>query len=172
MSEPQLEEASGADIAAVVALMNAAYRDGPPSWSTESDLLGGQRTDPATLAGEIAAGTRLLVHRDGAAIVASVQLRPADAGRWYLGGLTIAPARQGSGLGHAILAAAEQWARAHGAAAIEMTVIAQREPLIAWYERRGYARTGETRPFPYGDARFGEPRRDDLHFIVLEKPLG
>ena len=52
-----------------------------------------------------------------------------------------------------------------------MTVIAQRAELIAWYERRGYARTGEARPFPYGDPRFGEPRRDDLSFLVLEKPL-
>jgi hypothetical protein len=53
-----------------------------------------------------------------------------------------------------------------------MTVIAQRAELIAWYERRGYVRTGETRPFPYGDERFGRPLRDDLHFVVLEKQLG
>ena len=52
---------------------------------------------------------------------------------------------------------------------MEMTVIAQREDLIAWYERRGYTRTGETRPFPYGDERFGRPRRDDLVFVVLRK---
>jgi hypothetical protein len=52
-----------------------------------------------------------------------------------------------------------------------MTVIHCRDTLIAWYERRGYRRTGETRPFPYGDARFGEPRRSDLYFVVLEKPL-
>ena len=49
--------------------------------------------------------------------------------------------------------------------------IAQRAELIAWYERRGYVRTGETRPFPYGDERFGRPLRDDLHFVVLEKAL-
>jgi hypothetical protein len=52
-----------------------------------------------------------------------------------------------------------------------MTVIAQRVELIAWYERRGYSRTGETRPFPYGEERFGRPRRDDLHFVVLAKSL-
>ncbi len=50
-----------------------------------------------------------------------------------------------------------------------MTVVAQRDTLIAWYERRGYRRTGEERPFPYGDARFGTPRRDDLFFIVLAR---
>ena len=52
-----------------------------------------------------------------------------------------------------------------------MTVIAQREDLISWYERRGFARTGETRPFPYHDVRAGLPKRDDLHFVVLSKQL-
>ena len=46
-----------------------------------------------------------------------------------------------------------------------------REDLIAWYERRGYVRTGEQRPFPYGDERFGRPRRTDLSFAVLSKEL-
>ena len=54
---------------------------------------------------------------------------------------------------------------------IEMTVINIRATLIAWYERRGYRLTGETRPFPYGDDRFGTPTRPDLAFVVLEKPL-
>ena len=50
-------------------------------------------------------------------------------------------------------------------------MIAQRPDLIAWYGRRGYSDTGETAPFPYGDPRFGAPKRDDLYFIVLEKTL-
>ena len=52
-----------------------------------------------------------------------------------------------------------------------MTVIDVREELIAFYVRRGYLRTGIKKPFPYGDARFGLPKRDDLRFEVLEKPL-
>jgi len=52
-----------------------------------------------------------------------------------------------------------------------MTVLMVRETLIAWYERRGYTLTGETKPFPYGDNRFGRPLRDDLYFVVLEKAL-
>ena len=55
---------------------------------------------------------------------------------------------------------------------MRMTVIEQRAELIAWYERRGYQRTGEYRPFPYGDERFGIPRRDDLRFEWLVKTLG
>ena len=60
---------------------------------------------------------------------------------------------------------------AHGAKRMRMTVIQIRDSLSAWYERRGYVRTGETKPFPYGDARFGVPLRDDLHFEVFEKRL-
>lgn len=52
-----------------------------------------------------------------------------------------------------------------------MTVIEQRNELIAWYERRGYCRTGKTAPFPYGDLRFGEPKRPDLRFVVMRKDL-
>ena len=55
---------------------------------------------------------------------------------------------------------------------MQMTVIDCREELMAFYERRGYARTGIKKPFPYGDERFGIPRRDDLRFEVMEKPLG
>ncbi len=51
------------------------------------------------------------------------------------------------------------------ARSMEMTVIHRRTELIAWYERRGYHPTGETRPFPV------DPPRPDLHFVVLEKGL-
>jgi hypothetical protein len=52
-----------------------------------------------------------------------------------------------------------------------MNVVNVRDALIAWYLRRGYRKTGEAEPFPYGDARFGAPLRDDLRFLVLEKDL-
>ena len=51
-----------------------------------------------------------------------------------------------------------------------MTVVNVRDTLIAWYQRRGYALTGVTRPFP-SDDRFGKPLRDDLCFVVLERAL-
>ncbi|MBC7849260.1 MAG: GNAT family N-acetyltransferase, partial [Chitinophagaceae bacterium] len=40
----------------------------------------------------------------------------------------------------------------------------------AWYERHGYERTGETKPFPTGDPRFGLPRQT-LEFVVLKKHI-
>ena len=53
---------------------------------------------------------------------------------------------------------------------MEMTVISVRSELIAWYERLGYVRTGETRPFPMDDPRFGLPRVR-LSFVVLERAI-
>ena len=86
--------------------------------------------------------------------------------------LTVKPTLQGSGLGRGLLGAAERWARDRwGAQAIHGTVIAQRPELIAYYERYGFRRTGERKPFPYGDERFGLPKRDDLEFEVLRKAL-
>jgi ribosomal protein S18 acetylase RimI-like enzyme len=84
----------------------------------------------------------------------------------------VSPALQGAGLGKTIIAEAERRARkAWDVTEMHMTVISVREDLIAWYERRGYRRTGEMSPFPYGDERFGIPQRDDLQFELLVKPL-
>jgi GNAT superfamily N-acetyltransferase len=103
--------------------------------------------------------------------VGCVWLEPIGDGVWYLGSLAVDPDRQNSGLGRAMLVAAEEWVRQRGAKRVRMTVINIREALIAWYTRRGYAKTGATDPFPYGDDRFGRPLREDLCFVVLEKSL-
>ena len=52
-----------------------------------------------------------------------------------------------------------------------MTVVDLRPELIGWYQRRGYQLTGEIRPFPYEDQRFGLPKRDDLRFVVLRRRI-
>ncbi len=94
-------------------------------------------------------------------------------GRGYLGMLTVDPQRQAGGLGRRLIEAAEQGAVSDfGAGVMEMTVIAQRKELIAYYERRGYVLMSETRPFPLHDPRFGDAKRDDLYFVVMEKSLG
>ena len=84
---------------------------------------------------------------------------------------TIRPDMQSRRLGRTLLNEAEAFAASHGARRMRMTVITVRPELIAWYERRGYARTGELLPFPYADERFGLPLRDDLEFEALEKEL-
>lgn len=164
------------DAAALVALVNSAYR-GPSSragWTTEADLLGGQRTDEAALREFLTAPTAIrlmLTVRTNDALLACVQLERRGETA-YLGMLTVSPPHQAGGIGRRLLEAAEETVRLRWEArAVEMTVIAQRVELIAWYERRGYRRTGDTAPFPYGDPRFGLPQRTDLHFVVLRKPL-
>lgn len=181
MSDWMVSPAMTADLPELARLANSAYRgeSARRGWTNESDLLGGQRTDPARLAEELAGPdpSTILCLRDGGPgpILACVFLSKivADDGRplCYLGMLTVAPPLQAKGIGRTLLAEAEAFGRGWGASAVVMTVISAREELIAWYERRGYSRTGETKPFPYGDLRFGEPRRDDLEFVVLEKPL-
>ncbi|WP_066650713.1 MULTISPECIES: GNAT family N-acetyltransferase [Sphingomonas] len=167
--------ATARDVPALHALVESAYRGDSArgGWTHEADLLGGQRTDQAALAEAIASPDQLiLLARDAAAIRGCVELTRVGAGRAYLGLLSVAPEWQGRALGKALIDAAEAEAQTRfGATHIEMTVIRQRAALIAYYQRRGYILTGETRPFPYGDERFGRPRVDDLSFVVLEKPL-
>ena len=85
--------------------------------------------------------------------------------------LTARPEAQNRGLGRSILAGAERMLTERGVRTARMTVVNIRDTLIAWYARRGYRATGEILPFPYRDAPFGTPTRDDLAFVVLEKAL-
>jgi ribosomal protein S18 acetylase RimI-like enzyme len=166
--------ATTADVPALVALVNSAYRgdSSKTGWTTEADLLDGQRVDDDGVTETIARpGNVILLHERDHQPVACVHLERTGED-CYLGMLTIRPTMQDEGLGRRMLEAAERWATEHWSPrTMHMTVIVQRIELIAWYERRGYRRTGERKPFPYGDERFGLPRRDDLAFEVLHKTL-
>ena len=170
--------AADADLETIADLVNAAYRgeSSRAGWTTEADYLDGQRTDAATLRRDLAGseGAVILTLRDDEAgpIIGTVWLEPDDPARWYLGMLTVKPDRQARQLGRAMLAAAETYVAERGGTHIEMTVVSIRDTLIAWYERRGYSRTGETRPFPYDNALFGVPKVAGLMFVVLEKGVG
>ncbi|PYC78868.1 GNAT family N-acetyltransferase [Streptomyces tateyamensis] len=168
--------ATEADVTALVELVESAYRGeaSRAGWTTEADLLDGQRTDPQSLAELLAvAGTLVLLAEDAATgeLLACCQVERRGAGA-YFGMFSVRPALQGGGVGRAVLAEAERIAREEWrATTLEMTVIVQRTDLIAWYERRGFTRTGELSPFPYGDERFGQPKRPDLAFEKLVKVL-
>ncbi|ARE77903.1 MULTISPECIES: GNAT family N-acetyltransferase [unclassified Streptomyces] len=162
------------DVPELVDLVESAYRGDASraGWTTEADYLDGQRTDPDGVRAVIAApdGVLLVVERAGE-LVACCQLEHRDD-HVYFGMFAVRPGLQGGGLGKEILAEAERRAREHwGAKEMRMTVVNVREELIAYYVRRGYRRTGELSPFPYGDARFGVPLRDDLAFELLVKSL-
>lgn len=163
------------DVEQVVALVESAYRGerSRAGWTTEADLLDGQRTDAAAVRAIVDADDRfVLLAFDGDELRGCCELRRRADDTAYFGMFAVAPDLQGAGLGKAVLAEAERQVRDLWAATrMEMTVLVQREDLIGWYERRGYRRTGATEPFPYGDERFGLPRRPDLRFEVLAKDL-
>ncbi len=97
-----MRSATAADVPALVALVNAAYRGDSSriGWTTEADLLDGQRVDADGLAAALATpGIAVLIaEKEPAVLLGCVQLH-----RWgsdcYLGLLTIEPAAQGAGLG-------------------------------------------------------------------------
>ena len=168
--------ALGSDLRQVRELVQRAYRGEPArqGWTHEADLLDGQRIDEKMLAELLLDPDQqlLLVALERDAIVGCVHLARINGSAAYLGLLTIAPELQGSGRAKRLLLAAEHLATERfGASLIEMTVIGQRVELIDYYQRRGYLLTGERRPFPHGDERFGVARRSDLSFVVLRKML-
>ncbi|MEU2269996.1 GNAT family N-acetyltransferase [Streptomyces olindensis] len=168
-------DATDADVDELVGLIESAYRgdSSRAGWTTEADILEGQRTDPeGVLAVVKSPDSRLMtVEREGR-IVACCQLEHRGD-HAYFGMFAVSPGLQGAGLGKVIIAEAERQAQeSWGVKEMHMTVISVRDDLIAWYERRGYRRTGRMTPFPYGDERFGIPRRDDLQFELLVKELG
>ncbi|NEA37896.1 GNAT family N-acetyltransferase [Streptomyces sp. SID11385] len=166
--------AGPADVTDLVALVESAYRgdSSRTGWTTEAHLLEGQRTDPESLREVMEMpGTVLLAVERAGELVACCQVARQE-GHGYFGMFAVRPGLQGAGLGKAVLAEAERIAREDwGLTEMHMTVISAREELVAFYERRGYRRTGVLTPFPYDDERFGLPQRPGLAFELLIKPL-
>lgn len=175
MTETVFRPAALADIARLQPFVHAAYRGDTArkGWTHEADLLDGQRIDAEGLTEVINDPKQVILLAEQAGrLVGCVQVTDKGEALAYLGMLSVDPDLQGAGLGRRLIAAAETEARNRfGADRMEMTVIAQRRELIDWYVRCGYRLTGETRPFPATDPRFGLPRRDDLAFVVLTRAL-
>lgn len=171
-------EAKAADVPSIHRLVNSAYRgeSSKKGWTTEADFLDGQRIDPEGLL-KLLLDPKfkvLVLLNRGNEIVSTVCLeweKDVKTPSVYLGMLTVNPEIQAGGLGKVMMSESEDKAREWGAVRMTLGVINLREELMAWYERRGYRKTGETKPFPYGDERFGIPKREDMHFVMFEKPL-
>jgi GNAT superfamily N-acetyltransferase len=172
--EPRFRFATSTDVAAIVALVDSAYRGDASrvGWTTEADLLEGQRTDVDAVAELIQVpGSHMLLVSVGGDLVACCNLARQGPDTTYLGMFAVRPGVQGRGLGGAVLTEADRLAREWGTTRIRMTVLSARRDLLAWYVRMGFELTGETEPFPYGDERFGIPTRPDLEFLVLVRAV-
>jgi ribosomal protein S18 acetylase RimI-like enzyme len=189
LTDPRSRLATAADAPALVDLIRAAYR-GPASyerWTSEEHLVRGTRTDEtAVLAAIESVGSAMLVVESDGIEAGEVEARDRDGvggpvaccriadcgdGLAYFGMFAVDPSRQGAGTGRRVVRWAESAAaELFGARRLELEVLGQQEQLRGWYERLGYAATGEIRPFP-ADPVFAVPMRDDLHLVVLAKPL-
>lgn len=173
-----LRKAEPADYAEIIDLANLAYRGregAVPSWNIEKGIVAGQRLDDSLLRDELAEKPdgALLVYResDDGPLLGTAWLNPESNGVWYMGLLTVRPELQNQQLGRKLLAAAEEYAHDRGAKRMRIGVLHVRDTLIAWYERRGYRKTGESEPWPVDDPRVGTPLVEDLRFLILERDL-
>lgn len=164
---PTIRPATVDDLPRLHRVVERAYRGDSArlGWTHEADLLSDTRTDLATLATLIDGDSRILIALDGDTILGCVNIADRGDGLAYLGLLCVDPQLQARGIGKQLIAAAEATAcDSFTATRVEMTVIDRRVELIAWYERHGYTRSGETRPFPVAV----DP---PLTMVVLVKPL-
>jgi len=167
-----ITKATKEDVPQLVKLVNSAYRgeSSRKGWATEADLLGGIRTDDEAMTEMVTRPDALVLkYLSEDEITGCVYLKNQHP-KLYLGMLTVEPGIQAQGIGKKILQASEEYAKENGYSSIIMTVISLRHALIDWYIRRGYLLTGEKKPFPSGNPRFGIPKQE-LEFVVMEKVL-
>ena len=162
-----------ADAPHVATLVNSAYRgeSSRAGWTTEAELLDGVRTQADDICVLIQTSNSLiLLGLVGDEIIASMHLQlVSDAA--FLGMFAVKPTGQAAGVGKAMMTQAEsvvqqQWQ----AKKILMDVISVRHELIAFYERRGYVRTGKISDFPVSRDLW-TPKAGDLKLARMEKVL-
>lgn len=148
-----------ADVSAIVTVVNAAFR-------VEDCFKVCDRTDQAEVEAMMGTGVFLVLDdpSNPGALLASVYLE-CEGPRGYFGMLSIAPARQGGGVGRYLLGEIESYCRARGCTRIEIVVVNLRTELPPLYRRFGYVETG-TKPFPE-PAKISQP----CHLIEMTKPL-
>ena len=167
------------DADALQKLVNSAYRgdSSRQGWTTEAEILGGQRTDAEGIRDLISKKDSVFLLLESSTdlspeIIASVHLEKTEKDSCYFGMFTVNPELQGRGIGKALMREAEAFAKNNWHCYVmEMTVITVRQELVNWYIKHGYHKTNELKDFPYGDERFGLPLRPDLKMVVLKKDL-
>ena len=187
-----LRRAHADDISALEQLLNRCYRE-TAGWTNEADLIGGIRTTSAELAAVINDPNHYYFvypktttgDRDGeetgeilGCIAVDIKTDADSSNKAYIGMFAVDPELQGHGVGNIILQAAETFATRHlqsdgqaaakNTARLTMSILSHRPELLAYYQRRGYELNGNKMPFP-NDGNNGEPKREDLELLELEK---
>ncbi len=166
-------EAVSDDVSTIVELVNLAYRAecGVGGWTHERELLRGNRIHPEHVTSLMANPDNVMVLAELDGKVASCMLLSRERQVMQLGTFAVLPNLQGQGIGKQMLAYAERYARqSNGVDQLEMVVVSQREELIAYYERRGYQRTGKVMEFPF-HLNVGEAKVEGLTVSYLTKAL-
>ncbi len=137
-------------------------------WTHEAELVAGKRTSASQITDLFRLGPSVLLLLIDDKTVATVHVEQFDDG-CYIGMLATEPGQQNLGLGKLMLEHAERFAVEQcSARRLKMFVLSSRPELLAFYERRGYARTGEQEAYPV-EAGVGTPKSGDLHVLSLEK---
>ena len=153
--EASVRRAGPDDADELATLVNRAYE-------VERSFVAGERTDAAEIARLCGQG-HFLVLGAGGEIAAAVHVR-ADGARGALSMLSVAPERQGAGLGKRLVAVAEAWCAAMGCETIALQVVNLRSELEAWYRSLGYRVIGIA-PYEHRDVLRA------CHFVLMEKRL-
>jgi GNAT superfamily N-acetyltransferase len=156
-SNSPIRPATLGDVPALTRLINAAF-------VVESVAFDGDRVDEQGVRGYMSTGT-FLVAEDVAGLSGCVYVE-CNRERSYLGLLSVAPHRQGLGLGRRLVAEAEKFARGSGCVVMDLRVISPRaKQLLPFYLRLGYHEAGE-QPFPHNLSS-----KVPAHYILMSKRL-
>lgn len=155
----EIVPAEACDAVAIARVVNAAYR-------VEDFFKVGDRTDAKEIAEFLLHETFLIARDEDDAIVGAVRVS-VFGGRGHFGMLSVAPSAQGTGLGRALIAAAETFARERGCTVMDLEVASPRTELPPFYRKFGYEVTG-TAEWP---AHVLHELKSPAHFIVMSRAL-
>jgi GNAT superfamily N-acetyltransferase len=153
-----VREASDADAASIAAVTNAAF--------AVETFIEGVPTDAPRVAEMMRHGVFLAALDARERLVASVYVELRGA-RGYFGMLAVDPLYQGKKIGVRMVQAAEEYCRARGCKAMDITVLSLRPELLPFYHRLGYAESGTEEFHP------SRPLKSDAncYSILMSKTL-